>query len=154
MNKDEALKIAIEALEDANSMIASEWSRYGEYDEAINACKEALDLSEKQYTFPDKLKIANCDLKQPAQEASEQAPCEQPVAWQWLKSGHMRKKIPKTATPEHWRPLYTHPHQWQGLTDDELNELHHKWIMNSGNKDTQYDFARAIEQALKEKNHG
>ena len=50
--------------------------------------------------------------------------------------------------------VYTHPYQWQGLTDDEINELHHKWIMNSGNKDTQYDFARAIEQALKEKNHG
>jgi hypothetical protein len=48
--------------------------------------------------------------------------------------------------------LYTHPYQWQGLTDDEINELHHKWIMNSGNKDTQYDFARAIEQSLKEKN--
>ena len=41
---------------------------------------------------------------------------------------------------------------WQGLSDDEVNDLHHKWIMNNGNKDTQYDFARAIEQALKEKN--
>jgi hypothetical protein len=58
------------------------------------------------------------------------------------------------ATPKNGTLLYTHPYQWQGLTDDEINELHHKWIMNSGNKDTQYDFARAIEQALKEKNHG
>ena len=56
--------------------------------------------------------------------------------------------------PELGTKLYTHPKQWQGLTDDEIEELHHKWIMNSGNKDTQYDFARAIEQALKEKNHG
>ena len=47
----------------------------------------------------------------------------------------------------------THPApSWQGLSDDEIFDLHHKWIMNSGNKDTQYDFARAIEQALKEKN--
>lgn len=47
----------------------------------------------------------------------------------------------------------THPaSSWQGLSDDEIFDLHHKWIMNSGNKDTQYDFALAIEQALKEKN--
>ncbi len=44
--------------------------------------------------------------------------------------------------------------EWQSLSDDEIFELHHKWIINSGNKDTQYDFARAIEQALKEKNNG
>lgn len=42
---------------------------------------------------------------------------------------------------------------WQSLSDNEIFELHHKWIINSGNKDTQYDFARAVEQALKEKNH-
>ena len=42
--------------------------------------------------------------------------------------------------------------QLVNLTDDEIFELHHKWIINSGNKDTQYDFARAIEQALKDKN--
>lgn len=52
-----------------------------------------------------------------------------------------------------WHEKNTHPApSWQGLSDDEINNLHHKWIMNSGNKDTQYDFARAIEQALKEKN--
>ena len=45
-------------------------------------------------------------------------------------------------------PLYTHPHQWQELTDDEITELHHNWITNS---DTMY-FARAIEQALRSKN--
>ena len=39
-------------------------------------------------------------------------------------------------------PLYTHPHQWQGLTDDEIQELTHYDIK----------FARAIEQSLREKN--
>ena len=42
MSKDEALRMAIEALEDANYVISQEWSIEGEYDEAINACKEAL----------------------------------------------------------------------------------------------------------------
>jgi len=36
----------------------------------------------------------------------------------------------------------THPHQWQGLTDDEIQELTHYDIK----------FARAIEQSLREKN--
>jgi len=41
-----------------------------------------------------------------------------------------------------YKPLYTHPHQWQGLTDDEIQELTHYDIK----------FARAIEQSLREKN--
>ena len=31
------------------------------------------------------------------------------VAWQWLDTGHLRKKIPKNANPENWRPLYAAP---------------------------------------------
>ena len=43
-------------------------------------------------------------------------------------------------------PLYTHPATWQSLSDDEIFEL-------SIREFTKYEFARAIEQALKEKNH-
>jgi len=118
MTKDEALKMAIEALEHASerSIIIDA------YEEIINACKEALN-------------IANCDLKQP-------------VAWQWLQSGHMRKKIPKTATPEHWRPLYTHPAQpWQGLTKEEIKSFKEVWGCST--------FAiEDIQASLKVKNHG
>jgi phage terminase small subunit len=46
-------------------------------------------------------------------------------------------------------PVYTHPHQWQGLTDDEIENILHKHY-----PDEWEDFAHAIEQALKEKNHG
>ena len=110
MTKDEALKMAKEALESSNDCECGRSEYYvSKLIKAINACKEALgnlekdysfsrNLSDKDNTFADKIEVANCNLKQPAQE---------PVAWQWLKSGHMRKKIPKTATPEHWRPLYT-----------------------------------------------
>ena len=80
----------------------------------------------------------------------DEQPAQQPVAWQWLKSGHMRKKIPKTETLEHWRPLYTHPHQWQGLTDDEIQAIRIKTFDAVA---TNYETYRAIEQALKEKNH-
>lgn len=44
MNKQtEALKMAIVALEQADQMSLSEYSRQGDYDEAIKACKEALE---------------------------------------------------------------------------------------------------------------
>ena len=83
------------------------------------------------------------------EQALAEQPTQEPVAWQWLKSGHMRKKIPKTATPEHWRPLYTHPHQWQGLSDDEIIPMY-----NEPSSDAEMiEFARAIEAKLREKNH-
>ena len=46
-------------------------------------------------------------------------------------------------------PLYTAPprKEWQGLTDEEIDEAHETTISFHG-------FARAIEQALKEKNYG
>jgi hypothetical protein len=47
----------------------------------------------------------------------------------------------------------THPHQWQGLTDDEIDEIYANTEPDS-KMDTYYIvLSRAIEQALKEKNH-
>jgi hypothetical protein len=48
--------------------------------------------------------------------------------------------------------IYTHPHQWQGLTDDEIDTLEHNDFTCWG-RDDLIVFGRAIEQALKEKNH-
>ena len=49
------------------------------------------------------------------------------------------------------RELYTHPHQWQGLTDDEINEL----VVDT-NADIYgcsiVEFVSAVEAKLKEKN--
>jgi len=115
---------------------------------AINACEEALALSEKQHTFPDK--------KQPAQE---------PVAWMNDIAFSMDKELLGTRSrivplyihpapqPTHepscwitahgegfrirfekpdnevtlgWMELYTHPTpSWQRLSDDE--KLVRKW---------------------------
>ena len=30
----------------------------------------------------------------------------EPVAYQWLDTAHMRKRIPKSSNPSEWRPLY------------------------------------------------
>jgi hypothetical protein len=65
--------------------------------------------------------------------------------------------------PTHWAyqdepiPLYTHPKQWQGLTDDEIYAIEEKCIRyrdDDVNSLNSFKFARAIEEALKEKNHG
>lgn len=106
---------------------------------------EALALSEKQHTFPDK--------KQPAQE---------PVAWYW--DNNHRDKIPYVGvergnpkmddifgTPI---PLYPHPApSWQGLSIDEILIICAKMAAKLPNKEIDLIFARAIEQALKEKNN-
>jgi hypothetical protein len=67
------------------------------------------------------------------------------------------KEIYDEAINPYRRILYTHPHQWQGLTDDEINEI----VRNVS--DDMYPWKgnmligkiiRAIEQALREKNNG
>jgi len=140
MTKDEALKMAIEALDEYPVST-------GKLRVALEACKKALEQPDRPTNAvlvpADKLKDMQRRLK-----ALEQ-PAQEPYKCHWVEKGkgHCERNN-RMGLPD----VYTHPHQWQGLTDDEINEIHHKWIMNSGIKDTQYDFARAIEQALKEKN--
>ena len=49
-------------------------------------------------------------------------------------------------------PVYTHPATWKSLSDDEIDEI---WVKSFGSSEIVHniDFARAIEKALKEKNH-
>ena len=134
MTKDEALKMAID------SLTAISYSHDGyarkEAEKALNACKEALEQPTQTYIVNNTASTQFQLYEQPAQE---------PIYI--IGEGWNCDKFPELGTK-----LYTHPKQWQGLTDDEIEELHHKWIMNSGNKDTQYDFARAIEKKLMDKN--
>ena len=41
--------------------------------------------------------------------------------------------------------------EWNGLTDEDMFDL---WIRSPAETEDRFGFARAIEQALKEKNHG
>lgn len=148
MTKDEALKMAIEAMNSAysshgkilTSMPAQDaWLYHGcdaKLFKALQACKEALE--------------------QPAQE---------PVAWlleyrydefdYWHKNCDEDKlalemwfdAIRYDTTEHKIYPLYTHPAPlWQGLSDEEIETI------MVGKNGTYFNFARAIEQALKEKN--
>ena len=142
MTKDEALKMAIEQIQHLIEvyMPSPEWTGTAiqkECYEVLNACKEALERPSNMVAVPlDKLQDMQRRLK-----ALEQ-PAQEPVAWMY--NGNLHEFNPSDWATEPVTPLYPHPHQWQGLTDDEISQL---FVGH-----TAIDFARAIEQALKEKN--
>jgi hypothetical protein len=135
MSKDEALKMAIEALEQAEKQLEKYWN------EDINRGYDIEDMNESPIILcEDTINACKEALEQPAQE---------PVAWMskmgsFTAIAETKKQLPKGTEPI---PLYTHPHQWQGLTDDEIDKI----VVNSETLLAK-DIARAIEQALKEKN--
>ena len=90
-------------------------------------------------------------LREAAQQALEEQEQAEPVAWMvYTLDG---KSVCVTDNPADFAeghralPLYTHPprREWQSLTDEERAK-----IIEYGS--TLADIARAIEQALKEKN--
>ncbi len=76
-------------------------------------------------------------------EAAQQA---EPVAW--FDPDDFTCTVSKPTEKEH-APLYTHPprREWVPLTDQEIDQI-------AGNAVDAWECARAIEAALKEKNHG
>ena len=76
---------------------------------------------------------------------------QEPVAWfSTLPDGKLSIKIVGKPTEGNWEPLYTTPPQreWVGLTDD--TEIFA--ISNTMPYANRFEFARAIEAKLKEKN--
>ena len=188
MTKDEALKMAIEAMNSAYSshgkILTSNpaqdaWLYHGcdaKLFKALQACKEALE--QPNMTYEDgfahgyEAHRAEQALEQPAQEPYQchwvekgkghcernkrmgfaddyGQPAQEPVAW--LSTDSKANEIVKT----HPAPL------WQGLSDDELSHLKYLHVdyelFDEGEYGTECnvyvdEFARAIEQALKEKN--
>jgi hypothetical protein len=141
MNKDEALKMAIEALEDASGMAYSEFSIENEYEDVINACKEALEQPAQE---PVEVYGILDDGDYVSVEATKEGA---------IKQCDFMNKHDCNCT---YKPLYTHPHQWQGLTDEEIEyweclkapPVHPDFLED----DSWREFARCIEKALKEKN--
>lgn len=138
MTKDEALKMAVEELKNYkesqeicayNLGFDERWS-VDRIDKAINACKEALEQPAQEPV----LKVVYGEICYLSKEDDQSYGMWCPVTENY-------KPPFKNETN-----FYTHPHQWQGLTDDEIYKCQHPEY-----PDTMY-FARAIEQALKEKN--
>ena len=145
MTKDEALKMAIKAMENEykdwscehgfhNDECPNEECEQKDWFKAINACKEALEQ-------PAQEPVAKM-VKQPFHD--DKAEIKSTPMVQWLKG-----IIPPIDTL-----LYTHPHQWQGLTDDEIWAMISKLDIAGEQEKMIAEFVRAIEAKLKEKNNG
>ena len=135
MDKDEALKLALEALEFYYDL----YKEKGDAN-AITAIKEAL---------------ANEALEKMAENARELGldyePEPVPVAVvRWNDIGHISWRTHVMLSDD--TPLYTTPPQrtWVGLTDEEILSISADCAATHQHMDIQ--FARAIEAALKAKN--
>ena len=132
MDKDTALKMAIEALD--TLMMEKD----SVYQKAINTCKEAL----KQPTQDTEHKCEGC-----VKCDARCLPTQEPVAEVAQKTFGSGQVIWFKEYPEDGTKLYTHPYQWQGLSDDEIDA-----IFPLGDDVDVLDVARAVEAKLKEKN--
>jgi hypothetical protein len=76
---------------------------------------------------------------------------DEPVAWRSTSpDGNL---FVGTSKEVNWTPVYTEPpKQWVGLTDEEVSEIIDREIGFNSCWGPEEKFARAVEQALKEKN--
>ena len=127
MTKDEALKLALEALEEA-------WYHVGTF----QPTEKAIDLYDEARAA---IKEA---LAQPEQE---------PVG-QLLEDAFGRGQVMWFNKPKDESMLYTTPPQrtWVGLTDEEITELQHEIKVRLMGTYKTEDIYRAIEAKLKDKN--
>ena len=143
MTKDEALKLAFEALKDMNCGWKYIRESHGDlYGVGWDRAQEKAD---------DAIKALRQALEQPEQK---------PVAWMSDSPTKGNGKQLHWTKAEAWRwssnitPLYTAPpkREWVGLTDDEYASA---LAQSKGDVlNRLVPFARAIEAKLKEKNHG
>jgi hypothetical protein len=134
----EAMKMALEALETNNK-----------------AWKHLADSGDAGFWEAEEQPFYELSVKAIATLRQELETEQKPVAW-YCNEGLNRGVSLKQESPK-WAPLYTAPKQWVGLTDEEIQDLsylsqkidegHAEWFDRLG-------FYRAVEQALKEKNHG
>ena len=120
MTKDEALTLALEALQAHGTAYLHHELRY---EEAITAIKEALAQPKQEPTYEELDRIASelqdlCDRQALMLGAH---PKQEPVAWWDAKLGVFDEKH-----FDQLQPLYTHPlhRPWVGLTDEEINDAY------------------------------
>ena len=139
MTKDEALKMAIEALEN----IAFEYGQLldGEQDYGLLPSETNEDI------------VIAYRVKRACKEALEQPKLTDEKGRPMRYWGGLEQPANLKLVKDNGNGIKTYEilptHQWQGLTDDEQDKLYADWERGSWNYNT---FANAIEQALKEKN--
>jgi len=124
MTKDEALKLALDALEGFIPYLPlKDEAQCNRYDKAITAIKEALETKDAPVAWGMKTDGLIYDVICPAEHEREEG--------------------------EYTIPLYTHPKEWVGLTPQERDEIQDQVY---GAVPHHVAFAHAIEAKLKEKN--
>jgi hypothetical protein len=137
----EAMQLAIEALELYQSRMSVQM-----FDEAVRALRQALEVNMSEERVDETVKQEH----EPVAFINVE---KQKLEWAKLTSWHTPTivNLPKI-------PLYTAPpKQWVGLTDEEIFSIleNLQTIYNRPpTEDSRIIFAKTVEQALKEKNHG
>ena len=144
MNKDEALKLALEVLEELNNTNSYWWQEVDEttaakIDPAITAIKQALALDKK------------------AENARELGLDYEPVFCEYCGGNDDADfGLPTDHCTDCARPQPAAQRQWAGLTDEEEDAAFEQSMevrpKDASNKETRRLYAKAIEAKLKEKN--
>ena len=157
MTKDEALKMAIEAMTNADKSINEFFEglvklgvpeRLLKIDKstklvpAINACKKSLEQPEPRLFLDLSSSNGNHPVNPPAQE---------PVAYLKEVGGYGIIDFAHFDEDGAY-PVYTHPHQWQGLTNDEIVDWFEESFGHDEISETTMWFAKRLLDAVKEKN--
>ena len=127
MTKDEVLKLALEALEEA-------WYHVGTF----QPTEKAIDLYDEARTA---IKEA---LAQPEQE-----PVKISHKHEWFRTGEMKVGQMRCISCGTWGQEEIPQRTWVGLTDEEIEQLHIAWVLGGGFR----QLCNAIEETLKKKNH-
>ena len=132
MTKDTALKMAIEAISRFKDDSLDDKTYFQMCKDASFACSKALEQpAQEPVLYIDQSGLAGIELSWYSKgyddgmtEANKQT-TQEPVAWideykmflEWDKETLCDKAVCKKHEAI---PLYTHPKQWQGLSDDEI----------------------------------
>jgi hypothetical protein len=156
--KDEALKLALEALEGNTTNPIIDPDQAAIEDQAINAIKQALALDKKA----ENARELGLDYEPVLKDNSNyryDPPIAEPVAYLCENAvGHKYFRWKKPSSEFKPIALYTTPpaqRQWTGLTDEDVYPLaneHLHYQIEGYEVSGIYDLARAIEAKLKEKN--
>ena len=129
----------------------------------MNKTQKALEMA-IEYLTNIQLDYKGHEVRKACKEALEQQ-AQEPVAWLYKRENSSGGwYVVTNYEKEHDNgtrniqcydiPLYAHPApSWQGLSDDEILIICAKMAAKLPNKKIDLIFARAIEQALKEKNN-
>ena len=160
MNKDEALKMAIEFMGTLTIDVGIKTWNEKHRKEAIQACKEALEQPamtyEQGFDHGYEAYRVEQELEQPAQDFFERG---KEIAKWADKQNEQPAQEPIHNCPNcnslFTKEVYSTPAlSWQGLNGDELNEIVDRLDVSLILDCSISDFVGAIEAKLKEKNHG